>query len=316
MISAVGGGGGGTTVVQPQGRLTLVTGVAVMASDQTAKGTIYWTPYVGNQAPIYSGSAWSMMAAASDVSYTLSASAHLSGNLYDLFLYNNGGTLALGTSPAWTNSTARSNAIAMLNGIWTNNASIVLTVSGGASTTTVAANQATYVGTFYATANGQTGMAFTPTPAAGGTNNILGLYNAYNRINYLSRCADSTASWTYGATTWRATDNSASNRISWVDGLRQSPATATYQSLVAPGNGSGVIIGVSLDSTTAAPDITVQSNPATPVSLTAVQPIQPQIGFHYAQAMEVVANATTATFFGAATSPTRQLNGLALAIPM
>ena len=54
------------------------------------------------------------------------------------------------------------------------------------------------------TANGQTGMQFAPTPALGGTNNILGVYNAYNRVSTTSICQDTTSTWTYGSSTIHA----------------------------------------------------------------------------------------------------------------
>ena len=47
------GGGGGLS--PPQGRLTLQTAVPVMSTTQSAKTTIYYTPYVGNQVPIWNG---------------------------------------------------------------------------------------------------------------------------------------------------------------------------------------------------------------------------------------------------------------------
>jgi hypothetical protein len=284
------GGSGSTTIVPPQGRLTLVTGTPVMTSDQTAKGTISWTAYVGCAAPIYSGSAWSMMSAASDVTYTLSATAHLSGKLYDLFLYNNSGSLALGTSPAWTSNTARSNAISMLNGIWTNTSSITLTVSGGASTTTIGANQATYVGTFYATANGQTGMAFHPAAASGGSNTILGLYNAYNRVRTSGWSFDN-ASWPYTTNAVRAAHNSTSNRVSWVDGLQQSVVDAHLKmNFLTSGAGFNMQWAMVVDSTSTISGAYAQASALaayTPeTEMVAHNSTSPLLGFHFFQATE------------------------------
>jgi hypothetical protein len=160
-------------IVRPGGRLTLVTATPVMTSDQTAKGTIYYTPYQTNVVPIYNGTS-SVMTAFSEISVTLDSTNAVSGSIYDLFVYNDSGTIRLGYGPAWTNTTTRSAAISMTNGIWANTSTITLRYDS-THTTSVSGSQATYVGSFYATANGQTGMAFAPSAASGGSNNILGL---------------------------------------------------------------------------------------------------------------------------------------------
>jgi hypothetical protein len=41
--------------ISPQGRLTLASATPVMSSTQSAKTTIYYTPYIGNLVPIYDG---------------------------------------------------------------------------------------------------------------------------------------------------------------------------------------------------------------------------------------------------------------------
>jgi hypothetical protein len=43
------------TPVTPQGRLTLASVTPVMTSNQSGKTIIYYTPYTGNQVPIYNG---------------------------------------------------------------------------------------------------------------------------------------------------------------------------------------------------------------------------------------------------------------------
>ena len=40
------------------GRLTLVSATAVPTSDQTAKTTVYFTPYTGNYLGLYDGAIW------------------------------------------------------------------------------------------------------------------------------------------------------------------------------------------------------------------------------------------------------------------
>ena len=97
-----------------QGRLTLESGVAVSTSNQTAKTTLYFTPYNGNQIALYNGSAWIMR---SFTETSLSLSGYTADTNYDIWAYDNAGTLAL-ASTAWTNATTRATALALQNGVY------------------------------------------------------------------------------------------------------------------------------------------------------------------------------------------------------
>jgi len=296
----------------PQGRLTLISNTPVMNADATAQSTIYYTPYQGNQAPVAA-----IMYSFSQLSYSLSTSAHLSGNLYDIFAYNAAGSIALCTGPAWSSVSARSAAVTMVNGLWTNQNILTCTVSGGGSTTSVPANNATYLGTFYATANGQTGMAFNPTPASGGTNNFLGLYNAYNRVRIKAQSSDSSTGWTYNSATWRATDNSNSNRISFVDGLGTENIETFAAAYGYAGNNLGRLsVGVNRDSTSATPTnlgrLGTGGAGNNDGGQYVAQNFMPSIGFHYVQAMESAYSANTVNFLGS--SPTQQVQYLIISL--
>lgn len=386
-------------LVAPQGRLTPVTGQPVLASDQTAKTHVYYTPYIGPAVPIYDGASWGLQVISSDLDLALDTSNHLINNVYDVFVWNNSGTISIGAGPAWITSATITVTIAspavvtwtghgliesasvifttsgalptgitagtvyyvgrsptantfnlstsvansatgtfvntsgsqsgthtgtnrnlirgtgagttelqMLNGIWTNKNSITLT-NGAGGGTSVSANMATYVGSFFCTANGQTGMSSLPAAAAGGSFPALALYNAYNRIRTRSTSRDSTSSWTKSGTTWGAADNNANNRVLFLDGLQQSPIKASWMVNGSAGPG-GPITGMALDSTTAAPQVTTQINSTTLVPATVDDQWSPQLGFHFVQAMEASTSASAGTFFGAQTSPSRQLNAL------
>jgi hypothetical protein len=99
------------------GRLTLESNVPVSTTDQTSKTTIYYTPYNGDKISLYNGSSWA--------TYTFTQLSKSLGTLannsnYDVFLYNNSGTLTLELSAAWTSNTARnvSDALTLINGIY------------------------------------------------------------------------------------------------------------------------------------------------------------------------------------------------------
>lgn len=291
-----------------QGRLTLVTATPILASDQTAKTSVFYTPYVGAGLPIWATTGW-VYTKFSELTMALDTSNQLSGKLYDLFIWNNAGTIAIGAGPAWTNGTTRSAAIAMLDGVWTNNATITLTNGAGGGTSGVAANTANYVGTIYATANGQTGMAFRPAGTNGGNNNFLGVYNAYNRVTVNARSTDTTASWTSSNTTFHAlnaagTGSGLNNRINWVDGLQQSYIDSELYTFVACStSGQAGFAGILLDAVTGTPELYSEVYTASATAIPALALISrsffaPQLGLHYVQAMENTFGGGTQTFYG------------------
>lgn len=291
----------------PGGRLTLTSNTPVMTADATAQGTVYYAPYVHARLPLYTGSAW-VMRAFSQLTLTLNSTDNVSGSLYDIFVVDVGGTLTLGTGPAWTNTTTRADAIALLNGIWTNNTSIALRANGSALTgSPFAANIATYLGTIYCTANGQTGMAFEPAAASGGTNNILGLSNAYNLVPVAALVRNSKANWTVANTSWAATDASNSCRCSWVDGLRQSTISAQYHQYSSqPTVGKNSRCGMSLDSTSATPRTSGRNSSQsanTQSDMAAFDVWMPQIGFHFIQMQQFSDDPANDTLFLGDTPP-------------
>jgi hypothetical protein len=299
----------GGFIQRPQGRLTLTSGTPVLAANATAQTTIYYTPYNGNLVPVYDGTRFvnKTFTELSEALATSGTNFPASGSVYDLFVINDSGTIRLCNGPAWSSTTSRGTGagtteLQMLTGIWTNKNSIAACRFGSVSGNTVAvsANQGTYVGTFYATGNGQTGMNFTPAAAAGGANPFLALYNAYNRVLVRGFNQDSTSSWTYSTATWRASNNSTSNRINWVDGLAQSQIDIGFNQMTSTAGGATANNGVGIDSTTG--PLTASSygvnNAASTLGAIARGTSLPLLGFHFAQALEISSGATS-TYYGA-----------------
>lgn len=114
--SGDGGGGlqGSSVNLLSQGRLTLLSGDPAPAADQILKGTIYYTPYLGNKVAIYNGSSWDIL---SFTEISLVLGGLTSAKLYDLFLSNSGGVLTLTNGAAWTNDTTRSASLALQDGV-------------------------------------------------------------------------------------------------------------------------------------------------------------------------------------------------------
>jgi hypothetical protein len=309
-------GGAGTVLTAPQGRLTLTSATPVMTADATAQATVFYDSFVGSQVPI-SGSMITIPS--NEASLVLDATHDLSGSLYDVFAINSSG-LVLCSGPAWTSTSARGTGagtteLQLSNGVWTNKNSLTNCWNNSVDKGPISANQGTYLGTFKATANGQTGMQFTPAAAAGGSNSILGLYNAYNQRPLLSTSRDNTATWTYTTATWRAANNNNNNRISFVDGLGQSYIDSAYTVLISNNAiAQSGVVGIDLNSTTATPFI---SNLTFGVSVTAFVPgrFDPVLGLQFVQAMEYSTGSTT-TFQGTANSAVNQVQMLSLRIDM
>lgn len=295
-----------TTIVPPQGRLTLTSNTPVMTANTTAQSTVYYAPFRGKYVPIYSGATWAM-AAFSQISLALNTSDNLSGSLYDVFVFDNSGTLTLGTGPAWSSGTARGTGagtteLERKDGIWTNKVSITLK-AGGSTVGTPAGNRATYLGTIYCTANGQTGFSPMTTGASGGAESFCALFNAYNRVPVQMKERDTATSWTYNSVTWRAANNSNANRISWLDGLQEIAPQAALQQYVAPAANNGHAIGIYVDATSGTPGEIAQSDNgsgANAMTISTRTVSAPLLGKHFFQAAEACSQAVSHSVFGGA----------------
>lgn len=299
----------------PQGRLTLATATPVMTSDQAAKTTIYYTPYVGNTIPIYDGTCWLMMSFAELSNITSNSATGKAGpavvannSNYDLFVWNNAGTLTLTRGPAWTSDTARGTGagttqLTLTNGIYLN--TVAITNGPGAGL-------GTYVGTVRSNGSAQIDWKL-GSSAAGGGAAILGVWNMNNRVMVSPLVVDSTASWTYSTATIRPADNSSGNRISFVRGMDEDSIRVTYSIDTQPTNAANafvVIYAGGLDSTTAQAVspiratqvlfLNTQSTGGLRNILTSIASGLPGLGFHYMQALELGDGATTSTFRGSA----------------
>lgn len=182
--------GGSTPYSLCQGRLTLTSGTAVTTSDVTAAATLYFTPYKGNQIGLYNGSSWEMKTF-SEIS--LSLSGYTASKPYDIWVYDNSGTVTL-DSTIWTDATTRATALALQDGIY---------IKSGDATRR-------YLGTIYITsAGGVTEDSVTKRY----------VWNHYNQEPRLLKKSISTSSWTYTTNTFRQCNNDTANQVESVIGL-------------------------------------------------------------------------------------------------
>lgn len=265
-------------IPQPQGRLTLTSGTPVMTADATAQGTIYYDCYQGKNVPYYTGTADALDTIGSCQVSTTMVSAASTGQItasgvFDIWWEGNTHhNICIATSAGaggggggWASDTGGSNTargtgftqIHNTRGYWTNQNAVAHCYNGSTDYGSVAADQLTYLGSVYTTAAGQTGMQFFPTAAAGGSNNVMGLSNAYNRVRFSSTDRDSTSTFNYNATAWEVVNNNTNNRVTFIDGLGQSAVYADFSILVKAGTTvSGPENGTVLDSTSGTPTLT------------------------------------------------------------
>jgi len=205
-----------------QGRLTLTSGTPVTSADVTAATNVYFTPYKGNRVALYDGAAWVLKAF---TERTLAVPA-TTGTNYDVFLYDNAGTLTL-EAVAWTNDTTRATALALQDGVYVKNAA--------------ATNR--YLGTFRTT-----GVAGQTEDSA--VKRLV--WNYYNRASRVLKRQESAASWTYSTAAWRQVNANAANQIEVVIGVAEDALDLTA---VAEANNSAaaplIRVGIGVDVTNA-----------------------------------------------------------------
>ena len=299
---------GDTAPVPPQGRLTLQTLTPVMTTTQSAKTTIYYTPYVGNQIVLYNGTAMvpttftELSVATTDT--TKSPAAIGASKVNDWFVWNDAGTIRLGHGPDWTSDIARSagTALVQVNGIWLNNASI---------TSGPAAQRGTYVGT----TRSDTGAALNWAPFSGPA--MLWVWNCYNRRPTAAYLPDSASSYSFGApVAWRPRNNNSGFAMNFVIGLQEDAIWAEH-CYIFNGTSTDCAVGVGYDSSSSSAGIIGYSyTGSTNLSHNVLGKLTtiPAIGQHYVMALEKTTTGAV-TSYGTASSDFMQA-GLVLVAQM
>ncbi len=211
-----------------QGRLTLESGVPVSTTDQTAKTTLYFTPNVtgencGNKITVYDGTKW-VLYSFSELS--LSISSLTASTNYDIFVYDNAGTLTL-SATAWTDAATRATALYNQDGVY---------VKTGAT-------NYRYLGTIRIT--GTTGQCEDSVSKRF-------VWNMYNRTERRLKRFETSASWPYSTDAWQQANASALNQVECVCGVAidQLCLKVMAQMTSSGTNQAGsASIGIGIDST-------------------------------------------------------------------
>lgn len=237
----------------PAGRLTLTSGSPVLAASVSSGTTVYYSPFSGNAAPIYTGTTYAMRTF-TELSLTLHSS-HTLNALFDVFLIDDSGVLTLVTGPAWSTSTAGAGArgtgagttqLTRTLGLYTN--AVSMTGRNGGTTYSVGANRGLYLGTIFI--DGTAGQVSCNIEY--GQSRKWGVWNAYNRQPMFLKAGDSTATWTYNSGAYRASNNLTTNSLTVFSGLAEEYYNLTAHQVVTSGTVqlSGSRVGIGYNSTT------------------------------------------------------------------
>lgn len=239
-------GASASVVTAPQGYLNLVGGGStIQTADVVGTSAVFYTPSIGNQVPVWNGAAF-VQRTFPELTLTLTGAAHQANNIYDIFVFNNNGTTAIVTGPAWTASGAGAGnrgtgagttQIARINGIWVNSVAIVGT--NGVSTFNIAANAATYVGSLFI--DGVAGQV--SAYVSYGQNRKWSVWNAYNRQTIYLKSGDGTASWTYSTNAFRPSNGNAANSLTVFQGLPEERYDLKFNQQFTALAASNTVIG-------------------------------------------------------------------------
>ena len=256
------------------GRISVTSGTPIPDSDVTAATSVYFVPYQGNRCLVYDGAANWVLRTFTELSLSLGSDA-INSN-YDVFVYDNAGTLAL-ERLAWTNDTARATALALQDGVY---------VKSGQTTRR-------YLGTYRTTGTlGQTEDSLTK----------RFVWNNHHRVRRPVRRLETTDSWTYTTATWRVVNNTTANQINVVVGGAETTIDLTVLA-IAENTGASVTMhtGIGEDSVltpTGFINGQVMSRTDTPFHTSASLSRVIATGYHYYAWLERSAASGTTTWYG------------------
>lgn len=205
-----------------QARLTLATGTPVPVVDQTGKTTIYLTPYNGNEIWLFTNGHWQRYELA-EVSL---APALAASKVYDVFVYDNAGTITLETV-VWTDDNTRATALQAQDGVWLKSSDLTRR----------------WVGSFRTSAASQMEDSV--------ANRLV--FNLYNQVQRsLQRLSASEDGYTYSTNTYRQVNANAANQVTLLCGLAGQQfvslqAQHLFSAAVAADSGN---VGIGVDSST------------------------------------------------------------------
>ena len=255
--------------IQAGGRLSLATGVSVPTSDIPSASSLFYTPYTSNRVSLYvPGFGWRLYVFDE---LALSLSAISAGMNYDIFIYDDEGTLKL-NALAWSNDTLRASALALQDGV---------PVKSGAPAYR-------YLGTI---------RTLSSASSSADCENKRFVWNMYNRVERTLKRVESEVSWTYASSTWRALNNNSANKVEFVIGFSQDPVYFLHSSYVTNSSNGGQSVGIALDAATTN-DADLRGYTETDyITIYSIFNKLVGAGYHYLQLTEWASGIGTSTFW-------------------
>lgn len=294
------------------GRLTLTTALPVTTSDVTGATTVYFTPYSGDVIELYDGAGWipaqftELSQATTDAAKSPAAVA--ASKNYDVFVWNDSGTLRATRGPTWDAGAGAGSDTARGTGAASTELEIFegRYVNKNAITNGPAARKGLYVGTIRSDASSQINDSLAKRH----------VWNCYNRVTRPMRVLESTDSWTYTTAALRQMNNSAANQIDFVRGLDEDAVVChTVVSFANSSAGIAAYAPIGLDSAVALAAGCIapigSSQAANTITSTwARWTGLPGLGRHFLAALEYSAASGTATWYGDNAAPSISQSGI------
>jgi hypothetical protein len=255
-------------------RLTLESNVAVPNTDQIGINTVYFTPYQGSNVTLYNGTIWQTYSF-SQISITLAGLT--TGDNYDVFVFNNAGTVALALSAKWTSNTARATALTLLNGVYVESTNTTHLYVGTIRTTAATTTEDSVAHRF--------------------------VWNYFNRRRRVMSVNEAASTWEYTTAAWRSADADATVRLQYVVGINEPLVEAIVLIPTAAFGGDNVqySVGIGVDSTTAnSAQVASAYGSSNDGSGTTAAEYRgyPGLGYHFLQWIEFGSATGQCTFYG------------------
>ena len=236
-----------------------------------------------NGITVYTGTSWKWMKIP-DAGVSLSLSGYTASKNFDIFGYDNSGSLAI-ESLIWTNDANRATALVLQDGVL---------VKSGATTRR-------YLGTMRTT--GTTGQSEDSLSRRF-------VWNYYNRKLAKLYCSDPTSTWTYTLSTWRSANANTVEGQGRVGGVIGVCEDISYITRLGEGRNSiagyGATISIGIDSATVSSSdllhtATVINNNCL-IVMNAYLITKLSAGYHYIQSLEQADAGGVFTWYGTISS--------------
>ncbi len=241
--------------------------------------TLFFCPYLGAQVAVFEEDHWMSRWLDSEKSLSLTVT---SGNIYDVFVYWDGSTLALELSAAWASDTARTDDLTLQDGVYLKNADKTRRL----------------VGCIRAVASNTVEDSELNRLCINSTPSVMVPRQVYR--------FDDTNSWNYASASYTSWNSSSTNRVTWIDPGLYEGSTLVHNTIdllflasASHSAGSAPAVGIGIDSTSVnharSRFIGTSTNSA---AIGAKYNQSPGIGYHYAQMLMYGVASGTTTFFG------------------